>query len=97
VTIGEWVLSVVIAVALGAEYGGVFTTFGCKKSTPDAWIGIDRASAKCAFTDHNYPHNTARCVGSGRVYECVRERYDGDWACAEVTTRVTAPIEAPAP
>lgn len=96
-TVGEWVLSIAIAVALVvAGWGGVLATSGCKKSTPDVWTGIDRASAKCTFTDHNYPPTTARYVGFGRVYECVRENNDGDWACAEVTTRVTAPIEAPA-
>lgn len=97
-TVGEWVMSIAIAVALVvAGYGGVLATSGCEKSTPDAWTGIDRVSAKCVFTDQDYPHGAARCVGSGRVYECVRENHDGDWACAEVTTRVTAPIEAPAP
>jgi hypothetical protein len=68
--------------ALFAAYA-LWLLSACKVDPkPVVWLGMDRSAVACATVGEHYPWNRVRCVGAGRLFECVSEG-DNTWQCAE--------------
>lgn len=93
---GAWLAVMYCAVvpaALGIAMAMALGLLSCEHQPSPSWFGMDRASVVCAVggAAHTYEGDRARCVGGGRLFECVTEDSGRTWQCAE--TKPAPPAE----
>lgn len=72
---------VLLSALLAIIIGSLFLVAYERATTPQRWLGIDRASASC---DYKLLGATAVCIGNGVRYECASDDGGIVWRCAAV-------------